>query len=772
MPVYALAFLSGNLLLQVQASLPDAYYLMFLPLAVLLIWLGSPGIRLLACLLAGFLWAQLAAVQYERHVMPESLANATWLVSGKVVGIPRHDDEVQKFYFQVKHIDGLGDLPVKLRLSWYHPRQRVNAGELWQLQLRLKPPHGFMNPGGFDYEQYLYRNNVHGTGYVKRSDNNQRLAPASSWYLDSIRQHISDWIQQHSPGDYAGLLAALAVGDKSAIQANQWDTLRGTGTSHLMAISGLHIGLLAGIGFWLGRRFTPARWLQHWPAQQTGAIAGFVLALVYALLAGLSIPTQRALVMVLVVLGGVLFRRPTRPSHTLSVALLAVLLLDPMASLDLGFWFSFLAVAMILFALASRQAGGAKSRNWFRIQLFISLGLMPVTLLMFQQASLVAPLANLVLIPWVSLLVVPLVLLGTLVLLLAPGLAQNLFLLADWAMGLIWPLLHGLSQLPFASLSMGAAVIVDTLLAMAGMILLLAPAGFPLRPAGVLLLLPLALNRPAAPAPGHYRLSVLDVGQGLAVHVQTHEHNLLFDTGASWGEDYDLGKMVVLPYLLHENVKRLDTLLISHGDNDHIGGARSVLAKEPVGELLGQDIEKLPHQHKRRCRSGQHWNWDGVNFDILNPVGGETSPNNHACVLRISNGQLTSLIPSDIEKPVEQRLLQQMRAALAADVLLAPHHGSHSSSTLAWIKAVAPHWVMVSAGYHNRYGHPAVDVVARYREQGSQVLNTAQLGMLRMDSEQPDTNPVAWRIQHGRYWHHWASTRWLNTSIIWRSRKH
>lgn len=771
LPAYALAFLSGNLWLQVQARLPDSLYLSLLPLCLLLVVFARPRLSLLACLAAGFLWPQLAAIHYSRQLMPESLAGHAFVVTGTVVGLPQRHDTVQRFDFLVDSVQGAGMPGFRCRLSWYQGRQGVNAGERWRLRVKLKPPHGFVNPGGLDYEQWLYRKGIHATGYVKAAPDNQRLAKAHPWQLDALRQHISHWIQHHSPADFGGLFAALAVGDRSGILPQQWDILRRTGTSHLVAISGLHIGLLAGLGFWLGRRFTPAAWLERWPAQQSGALLGFLLALLYALLAGLSIPTQRALLMVLVVLGGIWFRRPSRPVDTLSLAMLVVLVIDPLAPLDPGFWFSFLAVAMILLAVSGRQHGH-KSRRWLRIQLFISLGLLPLTLLLFQQSSLVAPLANLVLIPWVSLLVVPLVLLGTLAFPLLPALAVFLFLLADRAMALVWPLLHGLSQLPFASVSLGVDSIPDTLLAMAGLLLLLAPRGFPLRPAGLLLMAPLVLNRPLAPPAGQFRVAVLDVGQGLSIHVQTHGHNLLFDTGARRGEGYDLGKLAVLPYLHHENVTQLDTLLISHGDNDHIGGAPSVLADEPVVQLLGQGIAALRHQPKHLCHAGQHWRWDGVDFRILNPVGGETEPNNRACVLRISNGDFTALLPADTEKPVERRLLQQAPAALRADLLVAPHHGSHSSSTPDWVAAVRPRWVIVSAGYHNRYGHPAPEVVARYRQLGSRVLNTAYAGMVEVDSRPGERSPLTWRRYTGHYWHHWASTWWSNTSIIWRFRKH
>jgi competence protein ComEC len=757
LPLLAVAFLLGILALQNVRILPPIEWLWLLPAVLLAAWLSRRAwLQAGLVMLAGGLWALLAAHCYALQVLPESLAGKEIWVQGVISDIPRSEAHIQRFELVVERFAAASDWPPgKLRLSWYSAAQTVRAGERWRLLVKLKPPHGFMNPGGFDYEQWLYQQGIHATGYVRDAEDNQRLAAASPWSVDALRQRlVDDLLAQGSA--FRGFWAALAVGHKAAIEPVHWELLIRTGTNHLMAISGLHIGLVAGLVFWLARRLVPAMLLRYLSADQLAALLALLCAALYAALAGFAIPTQRALVMLLVVLGAVLAKRPLRPVNGLAAALLLVLLLDPLAVLSAGFWFSFLAVAAIAWSLSGRLGRPGLLQQWGRLQWSIALMLLPLSLLLFQQTSLVAPLANLILVPWVSFLVVPPVLLSLLFIQLYPPLAGLLLQLADASLSLIWPLIRMLGDLPLASWQQASASPGLLLLAMLGVLVLLAPRGVPQRWLGAVLLLPALLASPERPASGAFSMSLLDVGQGLSVYVETRHHRLLFDTGARFSERFDLGERVIVPFLQSRGVRYLDTLLVSHGDNDHKGGARSILQQIHVGQLLGQDIDDLPHTNKQPCAAGQHWRWDGVDFRLLHPDGPYKARNNHACVLHISNAAHSLLIAADIEAEVEARLLHSRPEALAADVLIVPHHGSKTSSTPAWIDAVAPGFALVSAGYRNRFGHPAAPVVARYRQRQIRLLNTADSGAISLDfaARPAPLRPRAWRYQARRYWHY------------------
>jgi len=762
LPLLAVAFLLGVLSLQAFPQLPAIEWLLLLPpvlLGVALLrrsWLLQAGL----VLLAGGLWALLAAQAYALQRLPEALAGQSLWVEGTISSIPLSSPRIQRFELTVQRFEAppgqpLAHPPGKLRLSWYSAPLTVRAGEGWRLLVKLKPPHGTMNPGGFDYEKWLFQQGIHATGYVRDAADNRCISAADAFSVAALRQRLVDLLLQQDSA-FRGIWAALAVGHRAAIEPAQWDTLVRTGTNHLMAISGLHIGLVAGLVFWLARRLLPAWLLRRYSADQLAALLALLCALAYGALAGFAIPTRRALIMLLVVLGAVLAKRPLRPVNSLAMALWLVLLLDPLAVLSAGFWFSFLAVAAIAWGLSGRLGREPLLLQWGRLQWVIALMLLPLSLLLFQQASLVAPLANLILVPWVSFLVVPPVLLSVLVIGLFPPLAQGLLQLADASLSLVWPLIRYLGELPLASWQQASASLPLLLLAMLGVLILLAPRGLPRRWLGLLLLLPALLASAEKPARGAFSMTLLDVGQGLAVFVQTRHHQLLFDTGARFSEQFNMGERVVLPFLRSQGVWRLDTLLVSHGDNDHKGGAASILQHLPVGELLGQDIADLPLARKRDCAAGQHWQWDGVDFDILHPDGDYRQRNNHACVLRVSNPGHALLIAADIEAKVESRLLHSRPGALRADVLVVPHHGSKTSSTGAWIDAVAPELALVSAGYRNRFGHPAPPVVARYRQRHIRLLNTADSGAIRIDFPVQPAPLLAraWRQQQRHYWNY------------------
>ena len=790
----ALAFLFGVCLVQSMAQCHSEVWL----LAVLLVGLSScivqhrrlaPWFIGLCLVFAGAAWASWRAELYLDQRLPDDYAGKDVLVSGRVLGLPVLQDRVQRFEFVLDAFDinhewpELAWPPEKLRLSWYYA-DPVNPGERWQLRVRLKPPHGFLNPGGFDYEGWLYQQGIHATGYVRDKDKsaNRLLAAAPLSSLDRLRQSVLQRITRVlNEQPHAGVITALAVGDRSAIDARQWQQLIATGTNHLVAISGLHIGLAAGFAWFISRRLAvrvlPAKVLLWLPAQHIAIIASLICALLYALLAGMSLPTQRALFMLLSFSLAALLRRQQWAFDALALALFVILLWQPVSVLAPGFWFSFLAVAVIFYVFgdrsADRNSAGERSKyslwlRWGGIQFAIALALLPLSLFMFQQSSLLAPLANFIMVPYVSLLVVPLVLLALLLMPLWPWASDSLLVLAASLIELIWPWLEWLASLEFITLQVPQPALWSVLLALLGIGCMLAPrrwlSNLTLRAAASLLLLPLLLLRPESPELGDFELYQLDVGQGLSVVVRTHDHTLVYDTGAPLGAELDAGKTVVLPFLRQQGVTRLDTLVVSHGDSDHIGGAASVLQSFPEATLIGQDIEALSAPVKTACVRGQRWRWDGVEFEFLHPEAvqavASSRRNNHSCILRVSNAAGAALLSGDIERSVELALLSSDQTKLAATVLVVPHHGSKTSSTPDFIAAVQPTVALIAAGYRNRYRLPAAEIVERYRHAGAKPLVSGQEGMLslRFSASRGVELSSRYRRDQRHYWNHLLPT--------------
>ena len=760
----ALSLLAGVLCLNMLAQLPGMSVIVACILSIAACLIARQGssaicIRALAMFLIGMSWAQWHASNYLERVLPENLAGEDIIIRGIIDDIPVTDESVQRFTIKLDEFNATGVngyAPERLRLSWYYGEE-VRAGESWQFTVRLKPPHGFMNPGGFDYEAWLFHNGIHATGYVRNSEYN-RITGMATWYdSNAVRQYIAEFIAQAmNDSAFAGLIIALAVGERSRIDAAQWQALINTGTNHLMAISGLHIGLAAAFGYALCRRLLPLCVMFRLPAQHAAMIAAVITALIYATLAGFAIPTQRALLMLACVVGASLCRRLIRPRDVLALALTVVILWDPTAVMSAGFWFSFLAVAAIFYVMEA----GAQRSCWFKwawLQFVIALALLPLSLFMFQRTSLVAPVANIIMVPYVSLLVVPLVLLAIALLPISDTAAGYLLQLGDSLFSLIWPLLQCLSELPFSTLLKAQPAMLMTLLALAGAVILLTPRLHYFRAAGVLLILPALVWQPRPPVPGAYELNVLDVGQGLAIVVRTHGHTLVYDTGARFSDRLDSGAAVLRPFLVHEGIRHIDLLMISHGDGDHIGGAESLLDAYPQTPVLGRGIEALNATASQLCQAGQQWIWDDVEFTLLHPdTDTYSASNNRSCVLRIAGRGGTTLLTGDIEQRIEKRLLQRGTDTLAADILVAPHHGSKSSSSIAFIEAVAPQQVIFAAGYQNRYGFPVQDIVARYGRFGVDMHISGHAGAIRIlvHPEQGIGAVERYRDSQGKYWHH------------------
>lgn len=796
-------FVLGTALQLQQAWLWPWWVYAALLLPALLAWLPGRGRSwvLLAALALGFgLTGWRAGTIVDQRLDPALEGRDLDLV-GVVAAMPQRSDAGLRFRFEVETARLGGEpvsVPPQVYLGWYggvsvgdegQPAE-LRAGERWQLRVRLKAPHGNLNPHGFDYELWLWEQGLQATGYVRAGAKDpppRRLGATGRHPLEAARQTVRDAIFARAGAPdageapdaglrRAGVLAALVTGDQGAIERVDWDVFRATGVAHLMSISGLHITLFAwGAMALLGRLWRrTARWGWRcclWlPAPQAALIGGVALAAAYALFSGWGVPAQRTVWMLLTVS---LLRLTARQWPWPLVWLLAcavVVAIDPWALTQAGFWLSFVAVGVLFAADAAGRHGAAPpdmappvhglAASWgrgasalgalLREQWVVTLALTPLSLLLFGQVSLVGLLANLFAIPWVTLVVTPLALAGALV--------PPLWDLAAWTLRPLAASLQLLAQLPWATVSIAAPALWAGAAGVLGGLLLAVRLPWGLRALGVPLLLPVLLWQAPRPLAGQFELLAADVGQGNAVIVRTASHTLVYDAGPRFSAESDAGHRVLVP-LLRALGERVDTLMLSHRDTDHTGGARAVLAMQPQAALTGSlaaDHELQALRPASRCEAGQRWDWDGVRFELLHPPPGDADlaqkANASSCVLRIDNGRHAALLPGDIEAAQEARLVAAA-APLRADLLLVPHHGSKTSSTPAFLDAVQPRLALVQAGYRNRFGHPAAPVMGRYSERNIRVVQSAGCGAARWSSSAPDQVRCE-REQAARYWHH------------------
>ena len=756
----------------------------------------SVAALLAAALCAGILLGAgatgLRAVRHAADALAPGLEGRDIAVVGVVAQMPQRNEAGVRFRFEVEAArwadpaapDGLPRVPPHISLGWYAAntglweRERaaeaqaalpaaapgpVHAGERWALTVRLRAPHGNLNPHGFDQELRLWEQGVHATGYVRTGARD--AAPArigATWWhpVEQARETVRDAVVARvADRQQAGVIAALVTGDQNAIDRADWDVFRATGVAHLMSISGLHITMFAWLAVWavgaLWRRST--RLMLRSPAPQAALLGGVLLASLYALFSGWGVPSQRTVWMLAVVVLLRLSGRRWPWPCTWLLACAAVVAIDPWALVQAGFWLSFVAVG-VLFAtgagvdVATRTGAGHRLMRLLREQWVVTLALTPLTLLLFQQVSVVGLLANAVAIPVVTLVITPLAMLGVLMPLLwtvAAGAVQGLGLL-----------LKALAELPFATVSMAAAPVWMGACGVAGGVLLAMRLPWSLRALGLPLLLPVLLWQAPRPTAGEFELLAADVGQGNAVLVRTATHSLLYDAGPRYSLGSDAGQRVLAP-LLRAFDEKLDMLVLSHRDLDHVGGAPAVLAMQPQAALLAsiEASHPLPAQRPaQRCAAGQRWTWDGVSFEVLHPLpadyDGATKSNALSCVLRIGNGRATALLAGDIERDQEAALVQRTAAeGLRADLLLVPHHGSKTSSSVPWLDAVQPRVAVVQAGYRNRFGHPAAPVVAAYAERGTVLVDSPDCGAAHWSSLRSAVVDCE-RARRPRYWHH------------------
>lgn len=757
MRLAALAFLGGVLLVQQLPVLPSPWWAV-LALPFFLLALERPVWLLGALFVFGLVWASWRAELILADRLPNELEGQDLIVEGYVADIPQTTDFGQRFVFDIdaaKQGETVIMTPRRVQLSIRSETPVVHAGERWRLGVRLVRPHGLQNPGGFDYEAYLFRNRIGARGYVRDALPQRLDGEAARYALERLREGLGARMRALLPEQpAAGIVVALANGDARGISEEQWRVLRATGTLHLVAISGLHISLIAAVVFFV------ARWswsmagatVLRVPAPVFAASCALLAATGYAALAGFVIPTQRALIMLAVAMGGVFLRRRVAASQLLAGALLAVLLLDPLAVMAPGFWLSFAAVVVIVFAMHGERSRRTVWRQWGYLQWAIALGMLPLTLALFQRASLAAPLANMLAVPVFDLVAVPLTLAGVVALAVLPeALAQWPLAAAAWLLQLLWPALDWLAAREYAQWLAPSASPWALFCALVGAGWLLAPRGVPARWVGIVWWAPLLTSTPATPAIDEAWVALLDVGQGLAAVVRTQNHVLVYDTGPRVGRSFDTGDAVVVPYLRAQGVQRIDTLVVSHGDNDHIGGAESVSRAIPVQQTLSSVPWLLTNASA--CAAGQSWEWDGVEFMMLAPPPGAYGRRNDAsCVLRVASRYGTVLLPGDIETRAERDLLVRTPEKLAADILVAPHHGSLTSSSCAFLAAVRPRYVFFPVGYRNRHHHPHARVRARYELIGARQYDSAAAGALEVRLGVYGIEVDAYRERARRYW--------------------
>lgn len=768
-----LCFAAGVLALQVQPALPAMAWSWLLPVLVgAALW--RRVLLVPVAFAIGLLWAAgLAHLRLADRLQPE-LEGVDLEVVGVIASLPAFSERSLRFEFEVE--SSAQRLPGRILLTWYRsppvadtdalpqlPEGSLHPGERWRFTVRLRRPHGQLNPHGFDYEAWLLERAIGATGYVRPRSRPLRLGARNSPAdrIEQAREAVRDrFARVLGSTPAAGILAALAVGDQRSISNEEWRLFQRTGVTHLMSISGLHVTMISGLCAWLVAALwcrVPALSLRV-PARKAAAPAAILAAFAYALIAGFQVPAQRTFWMVTVVALALWSGRIVMPTRTLALALGVVLALDPWAVLSAGFWLSFGAVALIFYVAGvpdQRRGRWRRLRQALQTQWAITLGLAPATLFLFAQVSVIGPLANAVAIPLVSGLITPLALLAAL--LPVEFLAQLGAWLTEWLL----QFLESCAMLPAALWRQHAPPLWSVALALAGVLWLIAPRGVPWRAGGLALMAPAFALPVPSPVPGEAWITTLDVGQGQAVVVRTANRTLLYDAGPQFGDDADSGERIVAPYLRATGTARLDTLVVTHNDSDHSGGAASVIENFEVDEFLSS----LPAAHplhatvsdSRRCLRGAQWDWDGVHFAMLHPAPQDAAArraNNLSCVLRVNAGSGSMLLSGDIERAAEQALLERDAGALRADVLLVPHHGSRTSSSAEFLAAVRPALAVIPVGYRNRFAHPVAEVLERYAALGTRVMRTDLDGAVTVRLAAAGVEASGERARRPRYWRH------------------
>jgi competence protein ComEC len=750
----AIAFLGGVCSLLVLDSVPrGAVVAAFLAAATLLAATMHCRLPLVFALGLAWCWSDAGARLAGR--LDPALEGRSVELRGTVASVPQVLEGGTRFRLATEPAAGV---PSDVELTWYEPDFVPRAAERLSVVARLRRPRGFANPGGSDQEARMLREGIGATGYVKSAASDGR-----SWQdlmrrpvtvaRDAVARGIRESLGQRPA---TGIVAGLAVGLQDALSREQWRELARSGTSHLMAISGMHIGMFGAVAGWLASRVQ--RWRQRRGAlgvkRDAAALVGTCAAFGYSLLAGWSVPTQRTMIMIALVAIALLLRRRVGPANSLALGAITVLALDPLAPLAVGFWLSFGAVAAILLASSGVLGKTTATTGFAEAQLAVTVGLVPVLAASFGNVSLVSALVNIVAIPLYTLLVVPAVLLATTAVLVLPAAGKVALGCVAWLIEFTWPLISVPAAWPLATWGIAALPAWGWIALVAGATAAILPLPAPGRVAGAVIVCAMCAWRPAAPAVGAAHFALLDVGQGLAAVVETRRHVLVYDTGPEFRSGTDTGVLVVEPYLRSRGVRKIDLLVASHDDGDHTGGAESLARLVPIRSLAasGHALDRLGRVEP--CRAGRRWNWDGVEFEWLHPGPSLLAKDNdRSCVLRVRIGAHALLLTGDVQLEGEAQLLER-GPAVAADVVVVPHHGSRTSSGTGLVTATRARWALVSAGYRNRWGFPASSVVDRWSSVGAEMVSTATAGAVEFDlrPDRPALAPEEWRLAHRRLW--------------------
>jgi competence protein ComEC len=748
-PQILFSFALGLAFVQQLPALPDPLISIFLLLSALIGCVRWSRAGPLCALIAGAAYAMLAGSVALSKQLQLAHSGQTYDVVVEISGLPVYEHEQWQFQGEVMQASGFESLQgERIKLAWYRSKARLQPGDVWRFKVLLRAPNGVQNPGGFDAERRALEQNIVAQGYVKRDARFLFARPG----LDRWRDELSNQIGKALGAPQARFVQALALGDTRGLSDADWERLRQTGITHLIAISGFHVGIVALFAAWIMHAlygFWPNAGL-HAPRPLAVALISILAAIAYTAIAGFAIATVRTAWMIALFMAARLCYRSIRILHAVALSMFLMLVWDPFCIFNAGFWLSFAGVLL----LAIGMPGDTKP-GWFwpfiKAQYLVSIGLFPITVMLFGQTTVIGPLVNLIAIPLISLIIVPLALLGVLFS-ACHGVANVFWALSAWLMQQFWIALEFVAALPWASVYLPEPTGWVLLLAAFGVVLLLLPRPIPGRALGLVLLLPLWLPKMPPIEQGQMRVAMLDVGQGLSVLVQTAGHRLLYDTGAGNQYGFSRGESTVVPALRALGIGHLDMLVLSHADNDHSGGFEAVQkaisstqVREPVAGSFGAT---------QACRAGQRWQWDAVDFKILWPDADlAEKDNDRSCVLLISTGRQRLLLTGDITAAVENELLARYPDLAGVDILLVPHHGSKTSSSTEFLQVLRPQLGLVSSGFQNRFRHPNPDVAARYREHGIEMANSVDTGWAELL-----ITPDSWRWWHRerldnrRYW--------------------
>jgi competence protein ComEC len=757
-PSRVIALIGGAVAVQMLPTLPAPGLAKVCAAMALAILFFKPANRAPLWFLLGLAWTLIRADSALEARLPSALHGRDFDVIGVVRGLPDVHPDSTRFDFEVESSWLDGDalaLRGRVRLNWYNKAPKLEACSRWRLRLRLRPPRGLVNPGGYDSERGAMQQAVVAVGYVRETAENRRIEASGGLCMDAWRRSITTALSNQLDNKSSiGLLRAIAVGDQQGIEDSDWQVLRATGIGHLIAISGLHVGMFAAFGAVLARLFWKVwpRLTLRLPGPLIEAPVAMACASGYGLLAGMGVPTVRTLVMIAVALLARYARRSCQVSQALALAALVVVVCDPLAVLSAGFWLSFFGVAVLLCVTRPAAAQRAVWRELPRLQLVLSVALLPLTVWFFGQGSLIGPLANLIAVPWISFLVVPFTVAGGLLIVDAPSIGGPLLHFAEVLLMPLWHLMQWMAALPSAQVYFAAAPIWALALALIGVACMLLPRGIPARAIGALLLIPLLVPPRQSLDEGEFEAWMFDVGQGLSVFVETREHGLLYDAGPRYPSGFDTGDAAVVPSLHALGVGQLDRMILSHGDSDHAGGARAVHLAFPEASIESGEPDRIAVD-AAACRKDEAWSWNEVRFRVLSTPGNNAgSSNDRSCVVLVSGSFGSLLLTGDATAHIEPAVADALGEAIQPLAMTVPHHGSKTASSAAFLDAIDPKLALVSSGYRNHFGHPHADVVERFSDRAIPLFNTADSGFLHLRFAAGSGAPEQGRVVREAWW--------------------